>query len=154
VATTLRVNGREHTVDVDPATPLIFVLRNDLGLFGTKLGCGVEQCGACTVLVDGEPAFACTLAIDAIAGREVTTVEGLGSPAAPHRLQEAFLAENAAQCGWCTAGFIVRAAALVERQPLATDTDIRAALAQNLCRCGAHPRVLRAVRRVLDGDRG
>lgn len=154
MTTTLRVNGRAHLIDADPAAPLLLVLRNDLGLFGAKLGCGAEQCGACTVLVDGEPRFACTLPLDALAGREVTTVEGLGTPAAPHPLQTAFLEENAAQCGWCTAGFIVRAAALVDAQPDASDDDVRKALAANLCRCGSHPRVLRAVRRVLDGHRG
>jgi nicotinate dehydrogenase subunit A len=154
MTTTLRVNGRTHIVDADPATPLVFVLRNDLGLFGAKLGCGAEQCGACTVLVDGAPRFACTLPLDALAGQEITTVEGLGTPAAPHPLQTAFLEENAAQCGWCTAGFVVRAVALVEAHPDASDDDVRAALTGNLCRCGSHPRVLRAVRRVLDGHRG
>jgi nicotinate dehydrogenase subunit A len=154
MTTTLRVNGGTHIVEADPATPLVFVLRNDLGLFGAKLGCGAEQCGACTVLVDGEPRFACTVPLDALAGRQITTVEGLGTPAVPHPLQAAFLEENAAQCGWCTAGCIVRAAALVEAQPDATDDDVRAALTGNLCRCGSHPRVLRAIRRVLDAHRG
>jgi nicotinate dehydrogenase subunit A len=106
------------------------------------------------VLVDGEPRFACALPLDALAGRAITTVEGLGDPASPHPLQTAFLEENAAQCGWCTAGFIVCAAALVETQPDASDDGVRAALSRNLCRCGSHPRVLRAIRRVLAAHRG
>ena len=148
MATTLTVNGQHHRIDADPATPLIFVLRNDLHLYGAKLGCGSEQCGACLVLLDGEPAYSCTLTLDAVRDRPITTLEGLGTAAAPHRLQRAFLAENAAQCGFCTAGIIGRAAALLEKNPAPTDAEIRTALAGNLCRCGAHPRVLRAIRRA------
>ena len=153
MAITLTVNGQQHRIDADPATPLVFVLRNDLQLYGAKLGCGSEQCGACLVLLGGEPAYSCTLTLDAIADRPITTLEGLGNAGAPHRLQRAFLAENAAQCGYCTAGIIVRAAALLERNPAPTDAEIRAALAGNLCRCGAHPRVLRAIRRAATMER-
>ena len=148
MATTLSVNGKRHRSDADPATPLIFVLRNDLKLYGAKLGCGSEQCGACLVLVDAKPAYACTLTLDAVRDRPITTLEGLGSAAKPHRLQRAFLEENAAQCGFCTAGIIVRAAALLDENPSPTDAEIKVALAGNLCRCGAHPRVLRAIRRA------
>jgi nicotinate dehydrogenase subunit A len=154
VPTRLTVNGIAHTIEAAPATPLLYVLRNDLELFGAKYGCGAEQCGACTVLVDGEPRFACTLALDAVAGREVTTVEGLGTTGAPHPLQAAFLAENAAQCGYCTAGLIVRAAALLARNASPSDAEVRAALSHNLCRCGAHPRVLRAIRRAAESSIG
>ena len=148
MAITLTVNGEARPVDADPATPLVFVLRNDLHLYGAKLGCAVEQCGACLVLVDRRPAYSCTLTLDAVRDRSITTLEGLGNAARPHRLQRAFLAENAAQCGFCTAGIIVRAAALLDENAHPTDAEIRAALAGNLCRCGAHPRVLRAIRRA------
>jgi aerobic-type carbon monoxide dehydrogenase small subunit (CoxS/CutS family) len=147
---TLTINGTQHRIDADPSTPLVFVLRNDLQLFGAKLGCGSEQCGACLVLLEGRPAYSCTLTLDAVRGRPITTLEGLGTAARPHALQRAFLAENAAQCGFCTAGIIVRAAALLDANPAPTDAEIRAALAGNLCRCGAHPRVLRAIRRAAN----
>jgi len=150
VATTLIVNGRRHRSGAEPATPLLFVLRNDLRLYGAKLGCGSEQCGACLVLLEGRPAYSCTLTLDAVRDRPITTLEGLGSAEKPHPLQRAFLAENAAQCGFCTAGIIVRAAALLEQNPAPADAEIRTALAGNLCRCGAHPRVLRAVRRAAN----
>jgi len=146
----IRVNGRAHDIDADGSTPLIFVLRNDLSLHAAKLGCGAEQCGACTVLVDGQPAFACTLTLDAVLDRPITTLEGLGSEAAPHPLQRAFLEENAAQCGFCTGGILVEAIALLARNPQPTDAEIRSALDGHLCRCGAHPRVLRAIRKVLE----
>jgi len=147
---TLTVNGTQHRIDADPSTPLVFVLRNDLRLYGAKLGCGSEQCGACLVLLEGRPAYSCTLTLDAVRGRPITTLEGLGTAATPHALQRAFLAENAAQCGFCTAGIIVRAAALLDTNPAPSDAEIRAALAGNLCRCGAHPRVLRAIRRAAN----
>jgi nicotinate dehydrogenase subunit A len=144
----LEVNGRVHVVEAPSGTPLLYVLRNDLGLTGTKLGCGLEQCGACTVLLDGAPRMSCRLPLSEAVGRSVLTVEGLGSRAAPHPLQRAFLAENAAQCGYCTAGILVRAKALLDRSPDPSDAEMRAALRDNLCRCGAHNRVLRAIRRA------
>ena len=147
----LKVNGRTHRVDADGSTPLLFVLRNDLGLVAAKLGCGSEQCGACMVLVEGEPAYACTLTLDAIGNRSITTLEGLGTPEEPHPLQRAFLEENAAQCGYCTAGMIVRAAALLAGNPNPNELEIRAAMDGNLCRCGAHPRIVRAIQRAA-GD--
>jgi len=144
----LEVNGRLHEVEAAPDTPLLYVLRNDLGLTGTKLGCGLEQCGACTVLLDGEPRMSCRLPLAEAIGRSVLTVEGLGSRAAPHPLQRAFREENAAQCGYCTAGILVRAKALLDRNPDPSDAEIRTALRDNLCRCGAHNRVLHAIRRA------
>ncbi|MFN2231726.1 MAG: molybdopterin cofactor-binding domain-containing protein [Anaerolineae bacterium] len=145
---TLRVNGQDHRVSVDPDTPLLYVLRNDLGLKGAKLGCGLGQCGACTVLVDGRATPSCRLPVRAIRGREITTVEGLGTPEHPHPLQEAFVAEGAAQCGYCTAGMVVAAAALLKENPSPSDDEIRAHMAGNICRCGTHERVLRAIRRA------
>jgi nicotinate dehydrogenase subunit B len=145
---TLRVNGRERHVHVEPDTPLLYVLRNDLGLKGTKLGCGLEQCGACTVLVDGEATPSCRLPVEAVQGREITTIEGLGTAEDLHPLQEAFVAEGAAQCGYCTAGMIVAAKALLDQVPHPSDDEIRAHMVGNLCRCGTHERVLRAIRRV------
>jgi nicotinate dehydrogenase subunit B len=145
---TLRVNGQDHRVSVDPNTPLLYVLRNDLGLKGAKLGCGLGQCGACTVLVDGKATPSCRLPVRAVRDREITTVEGLGTPEQPHPLQEAFVAEGAAQCGYCTAGMVVAAAALLEQNPSPSDDEIRAHMAGNICRCATHERVLRAIRRV------
>jgi nicotinate dehydrogenase subunit A len=144
----VKVNGVVHRVDVAPDTPLLFVLRNDLGLTAAKIGCSLQQCGCCTVLVGGEPARSCTLAIGSVAGAEVTTLEGIGTPEAPHRLQRAFIAENAAQCGYCTSGILVSAKALLDRNPLPAPSEIRSALKDHLCRCGAHNRVVRAVQRA------
>jgi nicotinate dehydrogenase subunit A len=144
----LDINGQRREVDAAPDTPLLFVLRNDLGLTGTKLGCGLEQCGACTVLIDGEPRMSCRLPLREAAGTRVTTVEGLGTAEAPHPLQRAFLEENAAQCGYCTAGILVRAKALLDRNADPSDGEIRTALRDHLCRCGAHNRVVRAIRRA------
>lgn len=149
----LDVNGQMRTVDASPETPLLYVLRNDLGLTGTKLGCGLEQCGACTVLVDGEARMSCRLPLREAIGRRVLTVEGLGTSAAPHPLQRAFLDENAAQCGYCTAGILVRAKALLDRNADPSDAEIRAALRDNLCRCGAHNRVVRAIKRAARAGR-
>ncbi|MDQ6620828.1 MAG: (2Fe-2S)-binding protein [Pseudomonadota bacterium] len=144
----LEVNGRVHEVTSDSEAPLLDVLRNTLHLKGTRFGCGLEQCGACNVLIDGIAVPSCTTrAIDAI-GKRVTTIEGLGTPAAPHPLQEAFLVEQAAQCGYCTAGMIVTAAALLEHTPSPDVDAIRTALDRNLCRCGSHNRILRAVQRA------
>ena len=147
---TISVNGAAHRLDgIDPATPLLYVLRGELGLNGAKFGCGLGQCGACTVLVDGEPVFSCLLPIAALEQRAVVTLEGLGSAEKPNPLQQAFIDEQAAQCGYCTAGMIMRAQALLNRSPAPTDAEIREAMAPNLCRCGSHMRVLRAIRRAV-----
>jgi nicotinate dehydrogenase subunit A len=146
---TLRVNGGNHKVAVDdPNMPLLYALRDDLGLRGPKFGCGLGQCGACCVLVDGEAARSCvTPAVD-VRGKEITTLEGLGDPDRPSRVQAAFIAEQAAQCGYCTNGMIVTATALLQRLPHPAESDVRDALAQNLCRCGSHLRVIAAVLRA------
>lgn len=144
---TLTVNGIAHSVGDDAATPLLDVLRNTLGLTGARYGCGLEQCGACMVLLDGAPVFACSRELGTVAGRQVTTVEGL----AGHRLIEAFIAEQAGQCGYCLSGILISAAALLARDPAPDDAAILAALEPHLCRCGAHPRVLRAIRRAAAG---
>ena len=144
----LRVNGVEHSVDAEPGVSLGDVLRNLLKLKGTRFGCGTEQCGACFVLVDGETRFACTTEAASVAGKSVTTIEGLGTPEAPHALQRAFLAEQAAQCGYCTSGMIVAAAALLARTPHPSEEAVKAALDRNLCRCGTYPRIVRAVLRA------
>lgn len=145
----LQVNGGAQSVDVrDPDEPLLYVLRNDLGLTGAKYGCGLGQCGACTVLIDGETARSCVLPVSKVAGRKIVTIEGLGTPGKPHPLQAAFIAEQAAQCGYCTAGMVMAGAALLEKKPSATLQDAKAALAGNLCRCGSHQRVLQAIARV------
>ena len=145
---TLRVNGRDHDVDADPATPLLYVLRNDLGLNGAKFGCGLGQCGACTVIVDKEPVFSCVMPISALAGRPVRTIEGLGTPHDPGPLQRAFIEEQAAQCGYCIAGMVMRAQALLERNPAPSPADTRRFMSPNLCRCGTHMRILRAIDRA------
>jgi nicotinate dehydrogenase subunit A len=146
---TLRVNGQNQKIAVDdPNMPLLYALRDDLGLRGPKFGCGLGQCGACSVIIDGEAARSCvTLAIDA-RGKEITTLEGLGDPDRPSRMQAAFIAEQAAQCGYCTNGMIMTATALLLRRPRPAETDVREALAQNLCRCGSHARVIAAVLRA------
>jgi nicotinate dehydrogenase subunit A len=141
------VNGRPHEVAAAPDTPLLYVLRNELGLGGAKFGCGLAQCGACTVHVDGKPARSCSIPVGAVTG-PVTTIEGLGTPDRPHPLQAAFVAEQAAQCGYCISGMLMSAAALLKANPRPTDAQIRAALDGNLCRCGTHLRILRAVRRA------
>lgn len=147
--TSLVVNGRSVEVDDDPRTPLLYVLRDTLQLNGAKFGCGLGQCGACTVMVDGAAVFSCQTAIADIVGRRVTTVEGLGTRQHPGIMQQAFIDEQAAQCGYCIAGMIMRAQALVERTSSPTDEEIRAALEPNLCRCGTHSRILRAVHRAV-----
>ena len=144
----LRVNGELHRLEVDPATPLLYVLRNDLDLRAAKLGCGLEQCGACSVLVGGEAVLACNFPIGRVDGREVLTLEGLAEGDALHPLQRAFLEEQAAQCAYCVPGIIMAAAALLAWNDDPSDAEIRRALAGNLCRCGAQPRMLRAVKRA------
>ncbi|MDN4035605.1 (2Fe-2S)-binding protein [Massilia sp. YIM B02443] len=146
----LQVNGKQHAVDTDPDTPLLYVLRNELELNGAKFGCGLGQCGACTVLVEDKPAMSCLVPVSSVGRRAVRTVEGLGTVDKPGVLQQAFIDEQAAQCGYCIAGMIVQATALLERTPRPTDAQIRAHMSPNLCRCGTHMRILRAVRRAAD----
>jgi len=147
-----RLNGRERTLVVDGETPLLDVLRNMLGLKGTRFGCGADQCGACFVLVDGHAVASCTTPLWAVKDKSVTTVEGLGGPGAPHPLQRAFIAEQAAQCGYCTSGMLISAAALLARSPRPSETEVRQALDRNLCRCGSYNRVVRAVLRAAGGS--
>jgi nicotinate dehydrogenase subunit A len=144
----LKVNGRVHSVDAAADTPLLYVLREDLQLNAAKYGCGLGQCGACTVMVDGEAVFSCVTPILLLQGREITTVEGLGSIDQPGPMQRAFIEEQAAQCGYCIPGMMMRAQALLQKNPLVSDEEIRRTLEQNLCRCGTHMRILRAVRRA------
>ena len=147
-ALSLDVNGRMQSVDVDPATPLLYVLRDDLRLNGAKFGCGLGQCGACTVMVDRGAVLSCITPVSLVVGRRIRTVEGLGRAARPGPVQQAFIDEQAAQCGYCIAGMVMRAQALLERTPNPTDDEIRREMAVNLCRCGTHMRILRAVRRA------
>ncbi|HVM80192.1 MAG TPA: (2Fe-2S)-binding protein [Stellaceae bacterium] len=150
-AYTIRVNGRAETVESwDPGQPLLYVLRNALGLQGPKFGCGLAQCGTCTVLVDGEAVRSCMLPVSAVAGKSVTTLEGLGTPEQPDRVQAAFIAEQAAQCGYCTNGMVMAAKALLAKTPRPTAEEVKAALSDNLCRCGTHTRILRAVLRAAN----
>lgn len=144
----LIVNGQPRDVAADPDVPLLYVLRNDLGLTGTKFGCGLGQCGACTVLVRGQAVRSCVIPVQAAAGQEVTTIEGLGSPERPHPLQAAFIEEQATQCGYCTAGIIMAAKAFLDQNPRPTEAQVAHALTGNLCRCGTHLRVIRAVMRT------
>ena len=144
----LKVNGNVQKVDADPITPLLYVLRNDLKLNGAKFGCGLGQCGACTVLLDGQPVFSCQIPISVLEGRSITTLEGLGTAAKPGPVQQAFIDEQAAQCGYCIPGMIVRAHALLQQTKSPTDRKIREWMQPNLCRCGTHARILRAIRRA------
>jgi nicotinate dehydrogenase subunit A len=145
---TLKVNGTTREVDADPTTPLLYVLRNDLALNGAKYGCGLGQCGACTVQVDGEPVFSCITPVMLVQNRNVRTLEGLGTRDRPGVVQQAFIDEQAAQCGFCIPGMIVRAQSLLERNPAPSDDEIRDYMNVNLCRCGTHMRILRAVHRA------
>lgn len=147
------LNGAAVEAAVPAGTPLLHALRDALGLSGPRYGCGAEQCGSCMVLLDGVPAYSCTLGTEAVAGREVVTVEGLGSPAAPHPLHAALLAEQAGQCGWCLSGIMVSAAALLAKDPAPSEDAIRAALDPHLCRCGSHNRIIRAVQRAAEAMR-
>jgi nicotinate dehydrogenase subunit A len=151
---TLRVNGRLHTVRVEAETPLLYVLRNDLGLKGAKLGCGLEQCGSCTVIVGSEAALSCGLPVGKVGEREVTTLEGLAENGRLHPLQQAFIDERAAQCGYCVPGAIMEAAALLAWNSDPSETDIRRTLSIHLCRCGAHNRMVKAVQRAARETRG
>ena len=147
-AITLKVNGVPHTVHAEADTPLLYILRNDLKLKGAKYGCGVGQCGACMVLVNGHNVMSCDTPLWAAAGKSVTTIEGLGNIDTPNALQRAFITEQAAQCGYCISGVIMTAAALLARNPAPTEADIKQALARNLCRCGTHTRIIKAVQRA------
>ena len=148
MAIAVKVNGADKSVEVPETTSLLETLRNHLGLMGTRYGCGLEQCGCCMVLVDGQPAYACTREVGTIAGRDVTTIEGLGTQAEPHPLQQAFLDEQAGQCGYCLPGILVTAKALLDNNPAPSRREIALALDDNICRCGSHVRILRAVERA------
>ena len=147
----LKVNGRPHTVDVDPATPLLYVLSDDLELRGPKFGCGLGQCGACTVIVKGQATRSCVTTVASVAGSEITTLEGLGTVDKLHPIQQAFVDEQAMQCGFCINGVIMTAKAFLDRNPKAADADIRQAMSGVLCRCTANVRMLRAIKRYAQG---
>jgi nicotinate dehydrogenase subunit A len=149
-AISLRVNGRTQTVDVDPATPLLYVLGDELGLRGPKFGCGMAQCGACSVILRGKAVRSCVLPVSAVGQDEITTLEGLGTPERPHPIQQAFIDEEAAQCGFCLSGVILSAKAFLDEKPKASDREIREALANILCRCFVHVRMFRAIRKYAD----
>lgn len=146
---TLRVNGSSHEVEANPSTPLVYVLRNQLDLTGTKHGCGLEQCGACAVLVNGEPTLTCDRAVSEFEGCEIVTVEGLAEGGAGNAVQRAFVEEGAAQCGYCTPGIVIAATALLNGNPTPNDEEIKEALNDHLCRCGSHGRVLHAINRLI-----
>ena len=148
---TLRVNGRSHTVDTDPTTPLLYVLSDDLQLNGPKFGCGLGQCGCCTVIVKGQAVRSCVTAVSTVAGADITTLEGLGTVEKPHPIQQAFIDEQAVQCGFCLSGVVLTAKAYLDRNPKASDADIRQALSGVLCRCGANTRMLKAIVRYARG---
>ena len=145
---TLKVNGKSRTVNVDPTTPLLYVLRNDLELHGPRFGCGLAQCGACSVIMNGNAIRSCVTPVSAAQNRDITTLEGLGTVAKPHPLQAAFIEEQAAQCGYCMNGMIINAKVLLDKNPSPTDDDIKKALDPILCRCGSHLRVIRAIKRA------
>ncbi len=147
----LKVNGDVHSVDVAPATPLLFVLADELGLRGPKFGCGLAQCGACTVLVGKRAVRSCVMPVSAVGQQEITTLEGLGTAEKPHPLQQAFLEEGAAQCGFCLSGVMLTAKATLDEKPNASDADIREALGSVMCRCFAHLRMMKAIRKYADG---
>jgi nicotinate dehydrogenase subunit A len=144
----LKVNGKTHSVDVDPTTPLLYVLSDDLGLRGPKFGCGLGQCGSCTVLVKGQAVRSCITAVESVVGIEITTLEGLGTPDKPHAIQKAFIEEQAAQCGYCLNGVILTAKAFLDKNPKATEAEIQQGMSRVLCRCFTHTRILRAIGRA------
>jgi nicotinate dehydrogenase subunit A len=148
---TLKVNGSTHSLELDPATPLLYVLSDDLGLRGPKFGCGLGQCGACTVIMEGQPRRSCITPVDEVRGSEITTLEGLGTIEKPHPIQQAFIDEQAAQCGFCLNAVIMTAKAFLDRNPKATERDIEQAMAGVLCRCFTHVRMLRAIKRYAQG---
>ena len=146
----LKVNGKTRSVNVDPATPLLYVLRDDLDLHGPRFGCGLGQCGACTVIMEGNAVRSCSTPVNQAANKAITTLEGLGTPGKPHKLQSAFIEEQAVQCGYCINGMIMQAAALLRKNPKPNVAEIKAGLQNNLCRCGTHLRIIRAVKRASD----
>ncbi len=150
----ITVNGTAKQIDVPPSLPLIYLLRNEMGLKGTRYGCGLEQCGCCMVLIDDEPAYACTRTAESVAGQAVLTIEGLGTAADPHALQQAFLEEQAGQCGYCLSGILISAKALLDRNPNPSRSEIVEALDGHLCRCGAHTRIIKAIGRAAALLRG
>jgi nicotinate dehydrogenase subunit A len=152
MAINLKVNGASRSVPAEPDTPLLYVLRNDLALNGAKFGCGLAQCGACTVLIDGKATRSCVTPLSAVGNGEITTIEGLGSIDKPHALQQAFIEEQAVQCGYCINGMIMSAKELLDRNPRPSEGDVQAALAGNLCRCGTHNRIIRAVLRAAQAS--
>lgn len=154
MTTTLQVNGQPRVVQADAETPLLYALRNDLGLIGTRYGCGLGQCGSCTVIIDGKPVQSCDLPVSAAVGKQITTVEALGTDKDLHPLQSAFIAEQAAQCGYCASGILMAAKALLDVNKDPSDGEIRAALEGNLCRCGTHGRILRAIKLAAAEMRG
>jgi nicotinate dehydrogenase subunit A len=149
-ALALNVNGRSHTIDVDPSTPLLYVLSDDLGLRGPKFGCGLGQCGACAVIVRGRAVRSCVTPVGSVTGADITTLEGLAAPDRPHPIQQAFIDEQAAQCGFCLSGVILTAKALLDQNPRATDAEIRQAMSTVLCRCFTNSRMLRAIKRYQE----
>jgi aerobic-type carbon monoxide dehydrogenase small subunit (CoxS/CutS family) len=150
---TLNINGQSHTVTSDPSRPLLDVLREDLDLTGCKFGCGHRQCGACTVLVDGKPVYSCTTRVSTVKEKKIETIEGLSNGDQLHPVQEAFLAEGALQCGYCTPGMIMTAVALLRDKPAATSHEIRSAMDRNICRCGTYLRIVRAVELAAKGSK-
>ena len=146
---TLKVNGQDHQIDAEPDTPLLYILRDDIKLNAAKFGCGLGQCGSCTVIVDGKAVLSCVTPLLLLEGKQVTTLEGLGTIEAPAPIQRAFMEEQAAQCGYCIAGMMMRAQALLQRNSRPTDEEIRSELEPHLCRCGTHMRILRAVHRAI-----
>jgi len=148
---TLTVNGKPHTLDVDPATPLLYVLSDDLALRGPKFGCGLGQCGACTVIVKGRALRSCVTPVSSVSGAEITTLEGLGTPERPHPIQKAFIDEQAAQCGFCLSGVVLTAKALLDQNPKASEADIQQGMSTVLCRCFTNVRMLRAIKRYQAG---
>src|SRR3984957_10549022 len=149
----LKVNGQNHTVNVDPDSPLLFVLSDDLGLRGPRFGCGMAQCGSCSVIVQGQTVRSCVMPVRAVGPREITTLEGLGTQEKPHPIQQAFIDEGAAQCGFCLSGVILTAKAVLDGKPGASDEELRTALGGVLCRCFTHTRMLRAIRKYADAKR-
>jgi len=149
----LKVNGRPVMLDVDPATPLLYILSDDLALRGPKFGCGLGQCGSCTVIVKGQAVRSCVTPVSSVSGAEITTLEGLGSTEKPHPIQKAFIDEQAMQCGFCVNGVIMTAKAFLDRNPKATEADIRQAMSGVLCRCHAHTRMIRAINRYAKGGK-
>jgi nicotinate dehydrogenase subunit A len=148
----INVNGKPHVIEADPSTPLLYILRNELALRGPRFGCGLGQCGACTVQVDGRPTFSCIFPLAAVGERKITTLEGLLKDGKPNRLQQAFIDEQAAQCGYCISGMIMRAQALLHANPSPSDGEIRNYMRPNLCRCGTHAAILRAIKRAAAGQ--